>query len=221
MKVIYKSEKKFNLTLNKDYEVLFEDNNKYSIENDNGLICEYSKLLFEAVEEKKPAIAMENVSANNVVVDVCMDGCCVDINLRFKDDKKTLNLTPQWVSGNCGVHGINGLNDIFEDIMVFKSDIVASDIFIVDENFEVELMKICISEVIEEYNEARVCAALVFSTNDSFEGEGLWKVMDSLSTLSTNPIRNPNSGNLIKTWYIELDLNEEERDDDQYDDDEE
>lgn len=221
MKVIYKSEKKFNLTLNKDYEVLFGDNNKYSIENDNGLICEYSKLLFEIVEEKKLVVAMENVSANNVVVDVCRNGDYIKINLRFKDNEMTLSATSRWVSGNCGVLGIDGLNSIFEDIVVFKSDIVASDIFTIDENFEVELMKICISEVIEEYNEARVCAALVFSTNDSLEGEGLWKVMDSLSTLSTNPIRNPNSGNLIKTWYIELDLNEEEMDDDYYYDDEE
>ena len=221
MKVIYISEKPYSLTINKEYEVLSVDGSYYRLINDNNICVRYKKDLFiEKINEEPIIVEKEVIKANDFIINIDRDGSSVRLHARRGKIEAEIYLEETWTAGNCGVHALNGLNTLSQTIINLYSNI--ENEFNVEDDFVEKLISICIKSIIEYYESNPCCAALVFSTNNTYEKDGLWKVMDKFSTLKTDPIENPNSYNMIKTWYIVLELIEEdgEYEDEDYNEDE-
>lgn len=214
MNVKYISNKPYKLTLNKFYEVVEDNGTFYKLINDGGLLLAYNKALFEeeviVVDPPKVKLASDieiSITCNSTDGIISVGGWIV-------------NLEISRVAGNCGILGINGVNEIATRVQRvyyrFQEDKVT-----VEDNFVKKLIKIIMVSLVDQIREQKICSMIAFSTNDDYEGYELWKILDELSTFQTNQVKNINSGAQIKTWIIDFEYDDEEFDenDAEYDED--
>jgi len=168
----------------------------------NGAVRRYATKYFEVIEEEIiPAV--EDIDEAGVAEEIepviyieFEDGNQIKILI---NEVVVTRMTWSRVANNCGVHGIDGINNLYDAT---------------DENDE--LFEKCISAIIDEYNQKELAAAIVFSTNNRYEE--IWSILDAMMDWKSKEMFNPNSDLYIKMWTKYIDV-EEPSDDDDIDDD--
>ena len=187
MKIICENNSGFrHLTNGKEYEVAQEIGQFYQIVNDNNVLANYGKSRFTIIEEeqiKEEIIPTTSTTRQSNIEEI--EILSERIEIRLINDSNEYNLYYSKVSSNCGVDGIYGINDLFEDI-----------------DLNEELFEEIIQAVINRFKEKEQSAMLVFSTNDDFEE--IWHILDKFSSIQTDSKINPNSYNQIKLWIVYL-----------------
>lgn len=172
-----------NITLENEYQVLEESADFYTIINNRGVSARYSKDYFEVIVEPILQPIIEDIDEVGVedVVDFSVEWDDDYTNILINIQENEVKLEYYDVSSNCGVASYHGVNWLFENC-----------------NFNTDLFKKIIENVIKTVSDRRNKAILIFSTNDEYPE--IWTVLDELMDLSTETIENPNSDNEIKLW---------------------
>lgn len=168
-----------NIIEGNEYEVSEETVDFYIIKNTLGNTARYSKEYFEVISE--PIIEDIDEVGVEDVVDFSIEWDDDYTNILINIQENEVKLEYYNVSSNCGVASYHGVNWLFENC-----------------NFNTDLFKKIIEEVIKTVSDRRNKAILIFSTNDEYSE--IWTILDELMDLSTETIENPNSDNEIKLW---------------------
>lgn len=197
MKKVCVNPKNYNLTEEKEYEIIAELERFVSVINDKGLVRSYSAELFKEVKAEEE-LTLEDVNWT-IFYEYDDAELALSFSLGTEKVEKTVQLGGGLIAGNCGIVHIDGINDIYQTILdALKEDfgLYEVDEYEVDEKALV-IFKDCIGEISEVVEEIRK-AMVVFSTNDTFPE--IWKALDDLTDLATVTLTNPNSYNEIKMW---------------------
>jgi hypothetical protein len=216
------------ITLNKNYELINETENRYAILNDKGVQTNYGKALFEKVPE---IVALPKVTdieiETSAVVDNEDDQAYIRPKVIFKfllnnNETKTLVKSMEEIVGytstiGCGITEISGVNTMMNFINNLEKDFNG---FVNDNNHIFELIKeeldepvdfgaiadCILQDIISEF-EGNM-GLLTFSTNINNNNVFNADVDTALTKLcfETRPVEflNPNSGNICKFWSITL-----------------
>lgn len=175
-----------NITVGKEYDVMIDNENTWSIISNNGLQQHYYKKYFEIVEQHDNMVIPEKIIyeyQNKSLLDFSISN-----HIKVTLDDGFFDLQRDLISDNCGIIHIWGINDLFMEI-----------------NEDIDLFEKIIKEIIAYYEDSDGAAAIVFSTNDEYYE--IWKVLDNLMSFSSETMENPNTENQIKLWmkYINQD----------------
>ena len=188
--------KDYKLTLNGEYEILYESTDLVTIVNDSGKKVNYAKSLFTAVAATPPpppppparteqdCINSIEINGNNIMfIDLEGDQITIDINMYLRSNNDF----------SCGVVRLEGLNSLIEGIEE-AVDTSEEDLILLKK----EIFKRAIN-----WNSRRspyIFALL--STNNNTNYEDYFEVLDEMSHTTTEWAINPNSGNEIKIWTL-------------------
>lgn len=177
MKVKCINPKNYNLTLDKEYDVVEEHEQRYTIVNDNGKEVYYNKALFEVVKDTEFTVEVD-YDNNSFGIEIYNGEevlLCEDYNLHE-------------VANNCGVTDFGEVNDLFYRI---KSDVGGNIVEVFT-----DVILAMLSELHGKYG------MILFSTNKDYPE--IWDVLDELCDFSSESIVDPNSDNDIKLWGMYL-----------------
>lgn len=188
--------KDYKLTLNGEYEILYESTDLVTIVNDSGKKVNYAKSLFTAVAATPPppppppvrteqdCIDSIEINGNNIVfVDLEGDQITIDINMYLRSNNDF----------SCGVVRLEGLNSLIEGIEE-AVDTSEEDLILLKK----EIFKRAIN-----WNSRRSPYRFaLLSTNNNENYEDYFDVLDEISHTETEWAVNPNSGNQIKIWTL-------------------
>lgn len=115
--VICVNPKNFNITKGKEYEILDEDDQRFTIRNDNDLVTRYYKNLFEIKEEEKPELTLDlileglsfNLNNSELIIDIPSH----NIEENIKVNNYTANNQTSGCGISCGVVGKNSINSAY------------------------------------------------------------------------------------------------------------
>jgi len=176
--------KRYNVTKDKEYNVIEEKNDRYIIKNDNGKIVGYSKNLFK-IKENKTEITSEILK--NIVE-------------RAKGILPKLNINDTVIS--CGIYQIAGVsNNIFTPnigISLLKKTILKN----IPEEKQNDVLYYCILHVLLKALKNANCAKYIASDAER-KNNLLHTILDEICIYKSEGVVNPNSGNVIYLWDIE------------------
>lgn len=192
MKKVCVNPKNYNLTEEKEYEIITELEGFVSVINDKGLVRNYSAELFKEVKVEEE-LTLEDVNWT-IFYEYDYAELALSFSLGTEKIERTVQLKGGLVAGNCGIADIDGVNGIYQTIL----DVLGEDfgLYEIDEK-ALEIFEDCIKEISKKVEETDK-AMIVFSTNDTFLE--IWEVFDDLTDLATATLTNPNSDNEIKMW---------------------
>jgi hypothetical protein len=209
--------KNFRLTLNSNYIVLAEENNFYSLTNDSGKIVKYSTSLFEDVE----VVIQAPVAPPVIVIPRTEQDCINSIQFELvetgQDDNFTIvtkykdlendqisfntNVTITGTIISCGVFQLSGLNEIMKRILQ-NVNTVNNDLELLIKNLFKKTLCYVLENFIHLEQDFRF---LLLSTNNDNNYEDFFTYLTEMSDVETEWKGNPNSGNFIKTWIVDVD----------------
>lgn len=217
--------KNYNLTVGKEYSVVFRSEDFVSIRNDSGLLHRYHKSLFEDVVEE---VAKEITEAPVPAVEVVEEprqalpiATTINISFYYSGDMSTYvfkigdKSVPMYMTnlaGNCGMKTLEGINELSSTVLSYASN----DTISVEESFDI-MMRRALDCMMDYINKHVSGAMLAFSTNDSYRKYGLWAILDEMASSSVPETQNPNSYMQIKTWFIDIVEIENDEDDEEED----
>jgi hypothetical protein len=187
MNVICKDKKKFSLTVDKPYEVLEENNSRFTIINDNGKTQKYSKLLFEeeviVPDESTSNNIIETISISDQIIFV-VDGEEVSVeNITLSEDTEM----------SCGVHQTYNISGLIDDLIKVLPE---------RDNLRNEVIAYIVKEVLVLHEQEDSCAFRLLSTNtNSTNYSYVENALDHLTTRKMTS-HNPSSKNEITLWVV-------------------
>ena len=167
-----------NLTIEKEYEVLNESRDLYTINNDIDIEAKYHKKYFAEVSTKKEPIRVFEIECErdsegmNVTITVGVTGNTHDLSTYLPE---------KLVAGNCGVSSYDNMNDICAEL-----------------NSTNELTEESIEAVVTAILQEAPRSITMFSTNKQYPL--LWTVLDRMANFQSEERINTNSNNPIKVW---------------------
>jgi hypothetical protein len=178
MKIICKNPKNYNLTLDKEYEVINEDTDMYTIKNDLEKEVNFSKDLFKTTSITNIEITFSNDTPDSINIRFDVGNNHETIKNIFKIDT---------VAGNCGVQGINGINVVYHYLEYGHQDRAK------------EFFKKILDKLFYFLEEEIYTVMVVFSTNDTHLE--VWEVLDEICDVYTEKeCINPDSNLPIRLW---------------------
>lgn len=210
--VTCRNRKNYSLTVGRQYTSDSTDmaEGYTSIVNDAGRRARYATDLFEDVVIATPTpdtvqqiLETVRVSAtsDNIVLNFTIDG----------DNRRILNarLTEEGSNISCGVRQMSGLNG-------FTSRLVNSLSEFEDRG---DLVQQLINKAYAMMvNSSESCSIVILSTNDDENSQfSITDIALNLISVSSHRAMNPNSGNNIKLWIVDVSENFEEPDDEDVD----
>ena len=174
-----------NLTLEKEYEVIRESRDLYTVSNDVDIEANYHKRFFEVVAEQ-PATPPPLAPMNVRVVRNNESNMTIFISTGPANNREehSTHIIGNNIAGNCGIMGFNGINDV-----MFLINNPNEGYYYTENN-----IKLIIEQILEQCH----LAITVFSTNNDYPL--LWNVLDSICDFCSESRNNPNSDNNIKLW---------------------
>lgn len=189
--------KSYNLTIGREYQTLrdTDNNDRYSIINDRGLDRNYDATLFEDVVTRlsnDEIFASITPLEDNIISIENREG--ETLTFSFLDGGASIARTPI----SCGIFQLVGVNTISDRIAEF----VESNFREESLEFKLDLAKNIFNIGFQSSTEDIQFASIVISTNINHP---TFEVIDSVLSDRggiVETMRNPNSGNDIKFWYI-------------------
>ncbi len=207
--------KTYNLTRNKEYETVAEENGVYIMFNDRGLRAKYNTSLFEDVVTQlsdQEIFNSYNVNWEEGTITINNRDNEV-LNLHYDNDEHANNylddLDDQRSFASCGIRAVHGINRLYNSIVElvnefqFDNNELKSNLIrkIFADHVKMYVLKYCID----------TGAFTLFSTNITNDGtdentsdqavEDIISILDSYSDCTEQGV-NPNSDNEIKIWVI-------------------
>lgn len=193
----------YKLTVDKEYDVLREEEGFYIIVNDKNRTQRYSSGFFEIIEEEVVVVVEEPVkkTEDELIASIRIEGGSVV----FDDfDGETIELSNKFsttdrLSASCGIGDVEGIDATYEKIQSKLNGADYND----DDYLKLrkELFKACVIQYIKvDPNESR--GAYILSTALQNVDDWVIEVLDEISETTSNTFNNPNSGNIIKFWTI-------------------
>lgn len=219
------------ISLNSKYDLINESDTRYTLVNDRGIQANYAKNLFRVIPEEPVVPPIITINELNVET-TCDNELIFTINCPFTEGLN-FNFTSQrnfsfsQIVFNCGITGLNGLNNLQHDIFrakrIFEKFIYDNNqIFVlnpeisIDELFE-DIARSLIQDIIANFQgENGSRAGLLIMSTTTYLGDLLKNALNELSTTSTT-VYNPNSNHNIIMWSFVVN---EERDQDELNDEE-
>jgi len=185
----------YNLTEGNEYQILREENGFYILTNDRGRTVRYSDEFFEDIVEEAATVARTEA-------DVIRSIEVEDRTIVFTDingDLQTITnpfSTDQRMRASCGIKDVAGLNDFCRNIDT-EIDRYEDDDYL---DLRKALFTAGINKFIKnsQHNAALYALSTAISDIDTIYIEKL----DELATMTSEIVRNPNSGNDIKLWVF-------------------
>lgn len=196
MKIKCINPKSYRLTKDKEYEASFKDN-YYTLRNDLDIEVTYHKLLFEEVIEEPAEI---EYSLEEIISKISPDSDSYDFSIDVPlTNKKTIsvhcNLNLEYFDVSCGIKGIYNIGDTFANIIDSVPDLPNLRGIV----FRKMLTHLLFS--VEETN-AKFLLLSTYVLDNNFDE--LDSCLEFLSDSSGSGL-NPNSGNEIKYWMVNVD----------------
>lgn len=219
---------------NTEYEVINQTEKRFSIINDKGVEKNYCKSLFKVVEEQRPVREraprpqpvpqpvirdINNLNVETIVEYVDNDESHYNIKLIATVEEEGINYSyeveaelgdnPTAIS--CGIYQLTGLNSILSTITAFKQTVLnqlsqlpntRNNITNDDINCG-EILEAVLNEVIETSEDVGFNILSTNITNNASITPEYIQVLDNIS-VATAETRNPNSGNRIKLWTLQV-----------------
>jgi len=201
MNVICKNPKNYNITLEKNYNVIEQDNDYFIIENDLENVEKYHKNLFEW--EKEQLSDQEILDSINVQY-VARSGRYARISRENKEGEhiiKDIALDIDYSESiiSCGIGELAGINNLANVVNRIELDIQ-------DRELESKARDYIFKEIIRQYVEILNTKITLLSTNITHNDERINRILSEMYTnVSTY---NYNSGNEIKLWIAIQEKNE-------------
>ena len=174
-----------NISLGREYEVMKNDGDFYSVIANDGVERRYHKKYFSAVEDSGNLIEQDEAGVENKVsINVVRTKIQCFVNGR---EAECIYMRG-YVSNNCGTESLDGLNNLFGSLNYRYGDCA------------IKIFEKIIEEVVKYFESRKSKGCLVFSTNDKYPR--LCELMDRMSTGNTGWFLNPISGNNIKMWWF-------------------
>ena len=168
-----------NLTVNKEYEVILESTDLFTILNDIEVEARYHKKYFEEVKLTPPQ------KIKPIFTAVKDDNFNISLTIEYGVENNTTTSTRALIfheiAGNCGTASYDGINSIC-NILNNHDELTAENI------------KTAIDTILAVSSKAFT----VFSTNKEYPL--LWDVLDEMCNFCSEERVNSNSDNPIKIW---------------------
>ncbi len=185
--------KGYNLTIEKEYEIIRDDREFFFVENDNGKTARYAKSLFREVRATPPApvrterTMIDSISWNN-------NRTISYVDLQGNTQSFTSPFSFNGSSISCGVNQCSNVDELIDRVNDSVDNIDGDDDY-------VNLRKALIIRVInEDVKGRRDVSMTTMSTTTS--DEDMIAAIDSVADVTSAVRRNPNSRNLIKMWVF-------------------
>lgn len=213
------------ISVGTSYEVISENEKRYTIINDKGIEAKYCKTLFEKKRSRRaarevqveevPVIQVRNVDALDVETNVNIEGDRVIISIIVSEENNEIlrSRTDVSITGSdisCGVYQFSGIINLCSQISNIPAEIRNyfnnNQNVSLNENFDFEELKNNIFEaVIQDSCEqiSRRSAFLLISTNEGSISDSYVEKLNEMSASFTEWERNRNSGNNIKVWVLQ------------------
>lgn len=199
MRKICINPKNYKLTQNKEYLIIEEDGDYYRLVNDNGRTVRYDQSLFNDVVEEIPVIppppparteqdCINSITINGETVSF------VDMNNNIVSFNIQLQVTDSAIS--CGVYEMYRISDLMSAILNRVNQ---------DEQDLPELIKeLFIRSIRYKVENSSDHRYMLLSTNYNDVYEDFYTHLNELSNFSSEWKENPNSGNNIKVWGLDI-----------------
>ena len=209
MNKICTNPKNYKLTQGKEYVVVSEEEEYVLIINDNNKTQRYAKELFEeqdiTVEEEVIPLLPQRTEQDCInSIQATTNPQNNNIELRYNDIENNEHLisymgTVSTSNNSCGIVEYDGLNNI----MSFISENVNTG-----EEDMIELQKALFKIFVQRILSTRIGNSrwMTFSTNQLYDYEDFYTVLDEMSQIVTPWEQNPNSRSMIKLWILNRDL---------------
>lgn len=207
MKIICKNPKNYNLTLNKEYEVLDETPERVLIINDKNKTLFYAKSLFTeiAAEEVQNAVeipvAPPLLSEQEMIETISInEEISIVEYLNQKHEKVKIEIegwSENQASNSCGIGEVDNVMEFILHSIEETVDTQLEDLIL----FKQELFKKIILKIKEEL--LKQYAFIMFSMPTSLNiYEDYVSVLNNCCQSKGEPKVNPNSGNTINFWMF-------------------
>lgn len=224
--------KNVSISVGTTYDVISETEKRYTIINDKGIEKNYCKSLFRTVRNTRrnnpvpqPApepVAPPRIHFNELNIEVTIDNNNVVFQALNSDREFNfsfgINLTCERTSISCGIYTLTSLNTLLNSITHFKRDVLTRiNILCNENNFINEITEedintsTILEEVLNLYLERQddnrmFTGLLLLSTNITNNNVITPEYIEVLDRISVHNIEthNPNSGNRIKMWTLQL-----------------
>lgn len=213
------------ISVGTSYEVISENEKRYTIINDKGIEAKYCKTLFEKKRSRRaarevqveevPVIPVRNVEELDIETNVNINGAITDVFINVTENNNEISsLRFSFRIGgsniSCGVYELSGIVDISARVDTIERNIRAyfdgNENIQLDQNFDFdELKKNIFEAIIQDACEqiSRRSAFLLISTNQGSINDLYEEKLNEMSVSSTEWERNRNSGNDIKVWVLQ------------------
>lgn len=188
-----KNSKGYKLTVGNEYEMISEEGDFVTIENDNGKSVRYSKDLFELVPEVveigEVTVTRQN-NNGNLIVNIPIDG---------KERQWNIGIGYSGSNISCGIHQISGIDPLIASI-INNTDYLSKEYEIeLDDEFKLDIFRKCIQTALTRQTTRFVLMSTTLNSISRIDGIDTYLASIAEATLEGN---NPNSNNDIALWVI-------------------
>ena len=218
---------------NTEYEVINQTEKRFSIINDKGVEKNYCKSLFRVIEGQRPVReraprpqpvpqpVIRDINTLNVetVVEFIDDDQAYNIKLIATVEEEGIDYTyetevefsNEGTGISCGIYQLVGLNNVLSTITNFKQTVLQQLSQIPNTRNNItnddincgEILEAILNEVIETSENVGFNILSTNITNNTSITPEYIQVLDNMS-VATAETRNPNSGNRIKLWTLQV-----------------
>jgi len=187
MKIKCIDKKGYKLTLNKEYDDVTRDGNRYTMRNDSGARVTYATNLFEEILPEPEVVVEPTLEDDLDKITVTVSGTEFEVNI----DGESVFLVARESHISCGIREMEGINTLSDSIL--NADL----------NFKPQCVHYIFKSICDLMSDW--ATFLLLSTNINHEGfdEDMLPILHLLSD-SVSEAMNPNGGNDIEIYVLKV-----------------
>ena len=222
------------ISVNTSYTTISETEKRYTLVNDKGIQANYCKSLFTEevatpTRTRAPRVAAVPVAPTPVAVpNTQINEVDVTVSVNYDDEENEFNvslvattesgfrhennitLSEKTTSISCGIQQLTSLDNLCNTITLFKEQIFTrlnnlqnTDVNVSQDDINTaDILESVINELVENAEDIGLLL-LSTNTNSVLTTRTYREVLDRMSTTTVETL-NPNSGNRIKLWTLQI-----------------